>query len=442
MRMPLFKTGAALFIALLAVCFFSPDSRASSTRFDTLAYQWAQGRTIDSVLVHNNTRVKTIAILREMESQPGRRLDALAVDRDQRFLGDLSPFATVEINVEPIGDDRCILHVMITERPSLLLKLIYPVLDYDFNTERITYGLKWSDRNFRRRLESFSLEGVRDNHENNSASIGWSSGWVGWKHLGVGARASFFERTEPTSTPAIFRQSRLAANLNVPLTERRIAFSQILTGLAYAHNNIGVTAEATEEEELVSPSVGFRFDNRDASLKPRRGGLFYANVLSNFIVRGEGDHYYRIDNDMRFFQPLDESTVLALRSALTVQLADYPDYIRLGIGGPGTIRGYERSDFRSAHRWIQTAELRMTPWPKVFYKLPFIGLTDFQLGMVLFVDGGIGWTDQSEFKYDNFHSGFGMGVRLFSPIQDVLRVDVGYSSKGRIRPYFSTGMNF
>ncbi len=442
MRMPLFKTGAAFFIALLAASFFSPDCRASSTRFDTLAYQWAQGRIIDSVLVHNNTRVKTVAILREMESQPGRRLDALAVDRDQRFVGDLSPFASVEINVEPIGDDRCILHVMITERPSLLLKLIYPVLEYDFNTERITYGLKWNDRNFRRRLENFSLEGVRDNHENNSASIGWSSGWVGWKHLGVGARASYFDRTEPTSAPAVFRQSRVATNLNIPLTERRIAFSQILTGLAYAHNNIGVTAEAAEEEELVSPSVGFRFDNRDASLKPRRGGLFYTNLLSNFVMRGAGDAYYRIDNDMRFFQPLDESTVLALRSALTVQIADYPEYIRLGIGGPGTIRGYERSDFRSAHRWIQTAELRMTPWPKVFYKLPFIGLSDFQLGMVLFVDGGIGWTDQSEFKYDNFHSGFGLGVRLFSPIQDVLRVDVGYSSKGRIRPYFSTGMNF
>ena len=81
--------------------------------------------------------------------------------------------------------------MVVTERPSLLLKLIYPVLEYDFNTERITYGLKWNDRNFRRRLEQFSTEGLRDNHDNNSASIGWSSGWVGWKHLGVGARASW-----------------------------------------------------------------------------------------------------------------------------------------------------------------------------------------------------------------------------------------------------------
>ena len=440
--MPLYKTGAVLVAAAIATCLLSFDSRASSTRFDTLAYQWAQGRTIDSVLVHGNARVRAIAILREMESQPGGRVDALAVDRDQRFLGDLSPFATVEIHVEPIGEDRCILHVVITERPSLLLKLIYPVLDYDFNTERITYGLKWNDRNFRRRLENFSVDAVRDNHDNNTGSIGWSSGWVGWKHLGVGARASYFDRNEPTSTPTIFQQSRLQTNVSIPLTERRIAFSQILTGLAYAHNRIGVNADDTAEEELISPSLGFRFDNRDASLKPRRGWLFNINTLSNFVTRGAGDHYYRIDNDIRFFHPLDENTVLALRSAMTVQLADYPDYIRLGIGGPGTIRGYERSDFRSAHRWIQTAELRLTPWPKVLYKLPFIGLADFQLGLVLFADTGIGWTQQAEFKYDNFHSGIGMGVRLFSPIQDVLRLDIGYSAAGRVRPYFSTGMNF
>jgi outer membrane protein assembly factor BamA len=437
-----YKFGAALLCAGLAACFLSPDSRASSTRFDTLAYQWAQGRTIDSVLVHGNTRVRNIAILREMESQPGQRLDALAVDRDQRYLGDLSPFATVEIHIEPIGDDRCILHVVVTERPSLLLKLIYPVLDYDFNTARITYGLKWNDRNFRRRLEQFSLDALRDSHDNNAASIGWSSGWVGWKHIGVGARASYFDRNEPTSAPTIFKQSRISTNVNIPLTERRIAFSQVLTGLAYAHNGIGVNAHDTADEELISPSLGFRFDNRDASLKPRRGALFYANALANFVTRGASDAYYRIDSDIRFFQPLDENTVLALRSALTVQLADYPDYIRLGIGGPGTIRGYERSDFRSAHRWIQSAELRLSPFPKVLYRLPFIGLADFQVGMVLFVDSGIGWTDKSEFKYDNFHSGFGMGLRLFSPIQDVLRLDVGYSAAGRVRPYFSTGMNF
>jgi len=346
------------------------------------------------------------------------------------------------VHIEPIGDDRCILHVVVTERPTLLLKLIYPVLEYDVNTERLTYGVKWKDRNFRRRLEDLSVDFVRDNRDNDAAAAGWSTNWLGWKHMGLGGRISYFNRGEATSTPSIVRQTRGQVSVSVPLTESRISFSQVVAGLGFANNRIGVHDEDAREEELVSPSLGFRFDNRDASFKPRRGAYFFVNVLGNRVINGGGHTYYRVDNDVRFFHSLDEATVLALRSSLTVQLDQYPEYIRLGIGGPGTIRGYERSDFRSAHRWIQTVELRVSPWPKVLYKLPFLGTTDFQFGLVAFVDTGIGWTAQSEFKYENFHSGFGLGVRLFSPIQDAIRVDVGYTPAGNLRPYFSTGLNF
>jgi len=439
--MPWFKPGAVV-LAPLVACLLSLQASASSTRFDADAYQWADGRAIDTVYVHGNTRVKTIAILRQMESRAGNRLDATAVDRDQRFLGDLSPFATVAIHVEPIGEDRCVLHVVVTERPSLLLKLIYPVLDYDVNSERLVYGLKWNDRNFRRRLESFSADAVRDNRNNDSAALGWSSDWLGWKHLGLGSRLSYFRRHESTSEPNILKQYRAQANVSIPLTDSRISFAQLLTGLAFAHNRIGVREDDTTEEELLSPSLGFRFDDRDGTLKPRHGGYFFVNVLANSVIKGEADAFYRLDNDIRLFRSLDENTVLALRSNLTVQMADYPDYIRLGIGGPGTIRGYERSDFRSAHRWIQSVELRILPWPKVFYRLPFIGMTDFQLGMVAFLDTGIGWTSTADFTNNNFHSGFGIGLRLFSPIQDVVRLDVGYTATGTVRPYFSTGTNF
>jgi outer membrane protein assembly factor BamA len=260
--------------------------------------------------------------------------------------------------------------------------------------------------------------------------------------VGLGARVSYFNRREATSEPTIVEQTRGQVNVSVPLTESRISFSQLLAGVALANNRIGVNDEDAEEEELFSPSIGFRFDNRDGTFKPRRGVYFYTNVLSNRVISGTGETYYRLDNDVRLFHPLDDATVLALRSLLTYQFGDYPEYIRLGIGGPGTIRGYERSDFRSAHRWVQTLELRIMPWPKVLYKLPIVGTTDFQLGLAAFVDTGIGWSSPSEFRYDNFHSGFGVGVRLFSPIQDAVRLDVGYSSKGKVRPYFSTGINF
>jgi outer membrane protein assembly factor BamA len=430
-------------VLCVAACSFHVDSRAVTlARFDAEAYRWAQGRIIDTVYVHGNTRVKTIAILRELESRAGQPLDAVAVDRDQRYLGDLNPFATVAIHVEPVGENRCALNVVVTERPALLLKLIYPVLDYDVNTERIRYGIKWYDRNFRRRLEDFSLEAVRDNRDNDAASAAWSTAWIGWSHVGVGARVSYFNRREPTSEPTIIEQTRGQASVSVPLTKSRISFSQLIGGVAVAANQVGVDDSNAERENLLSPSLGFRYDGRDGTVKPRNGGYFYVNLTSNRVINGEGSSYYRLDNDIRFFRALDRTTVLGLRSQSAIQLAEYPDYIRFGLGGPGTIRGWERSDFRSAQRWVQSLELRVMPWPKRFYKIPFVGLTDFQLGLVAFVDTGIGWSSREEFRLDNFHGGFGVGMRLFSPIQDVIRLDVGFTAEGTVRPYFSTGSNF
>jgi outer membrane protein assembly factor BamA len=434
--------GAVLFLVPLLASLPSISSGQSTQRFEAEAYQWAEGRMIDTVYVHGNTRVKTIAILREMESRQGDRLKSHAVERDQRYVGDLSPFATVAIHVEPAGSDRCIMHVVVTERPTLLLKLIYPVLEYDFNTERIVYGLKWKDRNFRRRLEFFSLDALRDNRENDSAAAQWTTSWLGWKHVGASARVSYFHRQQPAVDPNIVEQTRGAVTLSVPLTPSRIAFSQLIFGMALARNRVGSRDLGTDIEQLLSPSVGFRFDNRDAGLKPTTGSYFFVNVLSNQVLNADQERFYRLDNDVRYFIPIDDATVIGLHSLANLQLGDYPSYIRFGLGGPGTVRGYERSDFRAAHRWVQSLELRIMPWPKVLYRIPFIGLTDFQLGLVAFVDTGIGWTDQDEFKYENFHSGFGVGVRLYSPIQDVVRVDLAYDPRGRIRPYFSTGANF
>ena len=434
--------GTVALLALWAAAGPLRGEAAPPSRFDADAYRWAQGRTIDTVYVHGNTRVKTIAVLREMESRPGRALDPVAVDRDQRYLGDLSPFASVAIHVEPIGEDRCALSVVVKERPTLLLKLIYPVLDYDVNTERISYGLKWDDRNFRRRLENFSLDVRRDTRDNDAAAAAWSTGWLGWHHVGLGTRVSYFHRREPTSELTIIEQTRGGATVSIPLTQSRSRFRQIITGLALADNQIGLDDDDTTREELLSPSLGFRYDGRDGTVKPRRGGYFYVNVIGNRVINGEGSTYYRLDNDIRFFHALDPSTVLGVRSAAAIQLGEYPDYIRFGLGGPGTIRGFERSDFRSAQRWVQSLELRIMPWPKRLYKLPILGTTDFQFGLVAFVDTGIGWTDPSEFRLDNFHSGFGIGGRMFSPIQDVIRVDVGFTPEGDIRPYFSTGTNF
>lgn len=432
----------AIFLVSLLTGVYSTKADPQPETFDVDQYQWAYGRVIDSIVVDGNTKVKTIAILREMESRVGDRLDAVALDRDQRFIGDLSPFASVVVTVDPIDDDRCIIRIAVTERSTLLLRLVYPVVDYDINTERLVYGLKWKDRNFRKRLENLSADVVRDNSSNDAAALQWSAGWIGWNHVGVGGRVSYFRRGQSAIEPSIVEQTRAGFSVSLPLTKSRIKFSQMLWGLSVADNRVASFEQTPQKEILAGPSIGYRYDDRDSHLKPRYGNYFFINVLSNRVVNGEGSTYHRIDNVLRGFRPIDEATVLGLYSNLSVQLGTYPDYIRFGLGGPGTVRGYERSDFRSVNRWVQTAELRFYPWPKRFYKLPFVGVSDFTLAMVTFLDGGIGWSTTEEFSAENYHVGYGFGFRLFSPFQDVLRFDLGFNRTGKVRLYFSTGVRF
>jgi len=430
---------ASLLLASPAV---HADSNSGSVLTDADEFQWAHGRLIDSIYVVGNDKTQSYAIVREMESRVGMRLDPVAVARDQRYLTDLSNFVRVVIVVEPAGIDRCTLRVEVTERPTILVKLIYPILEYDFDRERLRYGLKWSDSNFRQRLESFSLDYTRNSVRDDNASVSWWSPWIGWRHIGVGGQVSYFHRNEPTDTKTIQERSRYAVGLSLPLTDSRISFAQLIGNVAIERNRLASVDDPSETQVVVSPLVGFRFDRRDSRLRPTEGVFFFVSTQLSRVVTGEGSTYHRLDNDLRLFHSLNDFTVLALFSNLSYQYGRYPSYTRFGLGGSGTLRGYSDGEFEGAHRWVQTAEFRLSPLPTKIFNVPFAGLVDASVSLVFFVDGGIVWQGTEGFTPDNYRGGFGMGVRLYSPLQDVIRLDLGYNRRGEVHPYFSTGIRF
>lgn len=406
------------------------------------AFQWAQGRIIDSIQVVGNDRTKSFALLREMESRAGSRLDAVAVARDQRFLHDLSSVADARIEVEPVGTDRCRLRVHVTERSTLLVKLVYPVLEYDFDSEQLKYGLKWDDRNFRRRLETFSANATRNSDGDSNASLGWSAPWIGWRHIGVGAQASYFNRANTPVRRAIVEQSRVSGGVSWPLTESRITFAQVLGNLSVQWNRLDSQVDPSQREVVLSPLVGLRYDGRDSHIRPSTGMFVFLSTQFNQVLSGGTKNYYQLLNDVRVFHTLNDVTVLGLYSNLVYQFGDYPDYTRYGLGGAGTLRGYSNGVFEGAHRWIQTAEFRMSPLPERVFHLPIAGVVDVSVSLVMFVDTGIAWKTINDFSTDNFRTGFGYGIRVYSPIQDVVRMDLGFNRHGGVHPYFSTGIRF
>lgn len=443
------------FVARAAVILFLPlllgippskaeltPAEETSETFDAEAFSWAYGQVIDSITVIGNKKTKSIALLREMESRVGERLDRKKLARDQRYLNDLSSIADIEVEVVQVRPGHCAIRLMVTERPTLLLKLIYPILEYDFNNDRFRYGFKFDDRNFRRLLESFSIDLTRNSIDDDNASIGWSTPWLGWQHIGVGGRLSYFRRGEARSSFTILEQYRASAGLSLPLTQSRISFSQVIGALTLESNRFGRQDEPSRNEVFLSPSLGYRLDRRDSRIKPSSGEYFYIVVQACRVVNGEGSSYFRLGNDVRFFRSISPKTVIALQSNFWHQFDKYPEYLTFGLGGAGTLRGFASGRFEGAHRWYQTVEWRISPFPKRFVRLPFVGLFDVTVGLVFFADTGIVWDNAAEFNTKRFHGGGGYGLHVYSPFQELVRLDMGFNAHGSAHLYFSTGIRF
>jgi len=440
---------SAFLAVLLAISgtYFTAAAESGSagqitTVFEADEFDWAYGMVVDTISVTGNVKTKSFALLRELESREGTQLNRVALARDHRYLTDMSSVATVVIAVYPRREGHCGLVLHVTERPMLLLKLVYPIVEYNFNNQRFRFGLKINDRNFRRRLESFSIGYTHNSVGDDNASASWTTDWIGWKHVGVGVWASYFRRGTVGLETSVLEQWRAAPALSLPLTESRIAFARVIGGLTLAENRRGKVDSALEDEVLISPSLGFAYDTRDSPLKPNSGGLFYLDLQSNRILTGNGSTYYLLRNDLRLFRNPLKWTVLALHSNFLYQFGEYPEYIRFGLGGAGNLRGYGNGEFVGNHLWTQSLEVRLSPFPTWIFSVPYAKYVDVGVMAVAFVDGGIVWSNESDFDPNRWRVGYGVGLRVFSPFQDAVRVDLGFNPDGEAVFYFGTGMRF
>jgi outer membrane protein assembly factor BamA len=112
------------------------------------------------------------------------------------------------------------------------------------------------------------------------------------------------------------------------------------------------------------------------------------------------------------------------------------------MGGAGTVRGYSNGVFEGNHRWLQSFETRISPLPTWIFNVPYAKMVDVTFSAVLFVDGGVVWNNDADFTTGKWHGGYGFGFRLFSPFQDVVRLDFGFNRYGGKHIYFGTGTTF
>ena len=99
-----------------------------------------------------------------------------------------------------------------------------------------------------------------------------------------------------------------------------------------------------------------------------------------------------------------------------------PSYADYAIGGENTVRGWDFAARRGKNQFINTIEYRYAAVPTRSFRVFGINLYG-GLSLAAFSDFGTAW-DQADGFSDGFIGGGGIGLRLFVPYVNMIRLDL------------------
>ena len=168
------------------------------------------------------------------------------------------------------------------------------------------------------------------------------------------------------------------------------------------------------------------YDSRDNIYDPHAGKR--NSYTFEWAGLGGDFKFEKLSVNYRYYIPMQRNRVLAFDLAAGYAWGDMPLSQRFSVGGADTLRGYKDDQFKGNSMLRGTAEYRFPIQKKV--------------QGVLFYDIGYAWDkrDQRNFDLDLMQSGYGVGVRINSPLGPI-KLDWG-KGKQRSRFHFSFGGQF
>lgn len=168
------------------------------------------------------------------------------------------------------------------------------------------------------------------------------------------------------------------------------------------------------------------YDSRDNIYDPHAGKR--NSYTFEWAGLGGDFKFEKLSVNYRYYIPMQKNRVLAFDLAAGYAWGDMPLSQRFAVGGADTLRGYRDDQFKGNSMLRGTAEYRFPIRNKV--------------QGVLFYDYGYAWDkrDQKNFDFDLMQGGYGVGLRINSPLGPI-KLDWG-KGKQRSRFHFSFGGQF
>ena len=408
------------------------------------------GCTVDTIIVSGNKRTKTVAILREMATKEGQRLDERLIRRDVAYLRGLAYFAEVGIMAEDTGQGQCRIFVTIVERPSIFMRFPYPVVNYDFE-KGLSYGATWKVKNFRGLAENLSISAIRRRDKEEGANFAWNAPWFMGRRMQFNFNAFTYRRIEEpvdADEEYIRKQHAAAVGFGVPLTHSLVRQLWLKTNVSFEGRESRLVDESTGTngdsrwQNFISAGAELEYDSRSSRISPFSGMLHRFRVRRYSAVSGPEQHYIFYGFTDCFYIPAGAARAFVLAVDGDVREGDLPSYNNMKLGGVRDVRGYSDEDLRGPVKIVATVQYRAQLFGPRVFRLPKIGEFDFTLNGIAFIDNGALMNSILDIDKATFHTTGGFGVEIISPFRDILRLEVASDGTGTPAFYMTAGTVF
>ena len=411
---------------------------------------------VEDFRVKGNTKTKDKVILREIRLKKGEPFNATLARRSMNRIQNLGFFEDVNMKLNPGRQPNAVeMEINVVEMNTGTFGIGAGYSDADGFVGMISVG----DKNLRGTGDSIMFRWEFGGEDNRNYEISYRKPWLDKKETSLGLvlydlTNEYADYDRNGDEIARYDKRRVGQELTlgrpqgefvrhfVTLKHRDDKYKEAVEGYKaqyyedpwghdyykkmYGKDTTAAQRRAENFGTTSSISYSRVYDSRDNIYDPHAGKR---NAYTFEWAGLGGDFKFeKISVDYRYYLPLRNKRVLAFDLAAGYAWGDMPLSQRFAVGGADTLRGYRDDQFRGNSMLRGTAEYRFPIRNKV--------------QGVVFYDIGYAWDkrDQKEFDLGLMESGYGLGLRVNSPLGPI-KLDWG-KGKQRSRFHFSFGGQF
>ena len=151
------------------------------------------------------------------------------------------------------------------------------------------------------------------------------------------------------------------------------------------------------------------------------------------ILGGDSD-FWQLNIDLRKYHGFSNHFILSLTSLWTLTTGtvgvDVAEWQQFAVGGTNSVRGYGLGARIGKNQNINSLYLRYNLFEPRNVRIWRMNNL-FGVQVAAFTDMGHAWSGSEEYTWDNYISGYGVGLRLLLPKIGMMRFDFGWGESGK-----------